>query len=92
MLQFNNKNTRTMSLTSFWCLHCQLCTYFQTFLQFSIAKFEQVNVCWANSYWYSFGTFKISPFCVAQKKKFFVKDFLVNVSKSTENCGIVRIN
>ena len=28
MFRVNNKGTRRMQLTSFWCLYCQLCIYF----------------------------------------------------------------
>ena len=31
-------------------------------------------------------------FTLRKKRRFSLKIFLVNVSKSTENCGIVRIN
>ena len=37
MFKANNKNTRTTSSTSFWCLYCKLWTYF------TIVDFEQVN-------------------------------------------------
>ena len=34
------------SLTSFWCLYCQLGTDFTSFSNVSIVVFEQVNVSW----------------------------------------------
>ena len=44
MLEFNNKNTITTSLTSCWCFYCKLGTYFTPFSNVSIVDFEQVNV------------------------------------------------
>ena len=46
-------NTKTTSLTSFWCLYCQLpvsllSTYFIPFSSVFIVDFEQVNVCWVS--------------------------------------------
>ena len=46
MFKVNNKNTRTTSLTSFWCFYCQLQTYFAPFSRISIADFEQINIGW----------------------------------------------
>ena len=46
MFKVNNKNTRTMSMTSFWCFYCYLWTYFTPFSSASIVNFEQVNVSW----------------------------------------------
>ena len=45
-IQINNKNTKTMSLTSFWCFYCKLWTYFSSFSSACIVNFEQVNVSW----------------------------------------------
>ena len=42
----NNKNSKTTSLTSFWCLYCKLWTYFTPLSSVFIIYFEQVNVCW----------------------------------------------
>ena len=36
MFKVNNKDTRTTSLTSFWCLYCLLWTYFTPFCSASI--------------------------------------------------------
>ena len=44
MSKVTNKNTRTISVTSFWCLYCYLWTYFTPSLIVSIVDFEQVNV------------------------------------------------
>ena len=46
MFKANYKDTRTKSMTSFWCRYCQLLTYLTPFSSFSIVEFEQVNVCW----------------------------------------------
>ena len=43
LFKFNNKDTRTKS---FWCLHCQLWTYFTHFSGVSNFDFEQVNAGW----------------------------------------------
>ena len=44
MLKVNNKNSRTMSLTSFWCFYCSLGTHFTPFSSVPMVDFEQVNV------------------------------------------------
>ena len=47
MFRVNNKNIRTTSLTSFWCVYCRLWTYFIPFCTYftpSIVDLEQVNV------------------------------------------------
>ena len=49
MLEAINKNTRTMSITSFWCFYCKLWTYFVPFSNVSIVDFEEVNVSWVSS-------------------------------------------
>ena len=41
MLKVNNKDTRRTSLTSFWCLYCQLWIYFLSFSSVSVVDFEQ---------------------------------------------------
>ena len=46
MFKVDNKNTRTTSMTSFWCFYCQLRNYFNPFSGVSIADFKQVNVSW----------------------------------------------
>ena len=46
MFKVNYEDTRTKSVTSFWCRYCQLITYLTPFSSFSIVEFEQVNVCW----------------------------------------------
>ena len=46
MFKVNNKDTRTTSSTSFWCLYCYLWTYFTTCSSVSIVNFEQVNAGW----------------------------------------------
>ena len=51
MFKVNNKNTRTMSLTSFWWIYCYLWTYFITFSSASIVDFEQVNVSRVRMVW-----------------------------------------
>ena len=44
MFKGDNKNTRTTSLTLFWCFYCHLWTYFTPFSSVFIADFEQSNV------------------------------------------------
>ena len=46
LFKVKNKDTRTTSVTSFWCFCCQLWTYFTPCPSVSLVKFEQVNVCW----------------------------------------------
>ena len=46
MFKINNKDTRATPLPSFWCLCCQLWTYFTPCSSVSIVKFEQVNAGW----------------------------------------------
>ena len=46
MFKVNNKNTRTMSMTSFWCFYRQFCTYFTLQTNVSNVDFEQTNVSW----------------------------------------------
>ena len=43
MFKINNKDTRK---ASFWCLYCQLWTYFTPCSTVSIVNFEQVNADW----------------------------------------------
>ena len=50
MLQVSNKDTRTTSMTLFWCLYCELWTYFTSFSSVSIFDFETCN-CWL-AYWF----------------------------------------
>ena len=49
MFKVNNKNTRTKSMTSFWCFYCHLRTYFTSFSSVSDFDIEQVNVRWVVS-------------------------------------------
>ena len=46
MFKFNNRDTRTMPLTLFWCLECQLWTYLTHFSSVSVIEFDEVNFCW----------------------------------------------
>ena len=46
----NNKNTRTTSMTSFWCLDCYLKTDFTHCSGVSIDDFEQVNFEWVEDF------------------------------------------
>ena len=50
MFKVNNENTRTMSLTLFWCFYCYFWTYFTPISSISIAEFEQVTVNPAGNY------------------------------------------
>ena len=49
MFKVNNKDTRTTSVTSFWCLYCQFWTYFTPFFSVSTVDVQQVIVCWVFS-------------------------------------------
>ena len=44
--KFNNKDTRTTPLASFWCPYCYFCTCFATCSSVSIVNFKQVNAGW----------------------------------------------
>ena len=46
MFKVNNKDTRTTSMTSFWCLYCYLWTYFTSCSSVSIFNFEHVIAGW----------------------------------------------
>ena len=46
MFKITNKNTKTSSLTSFWCFYCLLWTYFTLFSSVSFVYLEHVNVSW----------------------------------------------
>ena len=55
MLKVDNRGTKTMPMTSCWCLYCfyyvlvsLLLTskYFLPFSSVSIVEFQQVNACW----------------------------------------------
>ena len=46
MLKVNNKDTRTTSTASFWCLYCYLSTYFTSCSSDSIVNFENVSTNW----------------------------------------------
>ena len=50
MFKVNNKDTRTTSLKSFWCLYCQLWTNFTHCSGVSIADFEKVNLGWVEAF------------------------------------------
>ena len=45
MFKANNKDTTTPSMTSFWCLFCQLWTYWTSFSGISILDFYQIDFC-----------------------------------------------
>ena len=47
MLKVDNKNTRTTSLTLFWCFYSKIWTYF-TPSNVSLVDIEQVNVSWVD--------------------------------------------
>ena len=46
LFKIKNTDTRTMSMTSFWCLYCQLWTDFTHCSDIFIFNFEQVNIDW----------------------------------------------
>ena len=43
-VQLWNKDTRTSSISTFWCLYCQLWTYFTPCSDVSVLNFEYVIV------------------------------------------------
>ena len=45
MFKVNNKDSRTTSMISCWCLYYNW-TYFTTFSNISVVNFEKGNVCW----------------------------------------------
>ena len=45
MFKLNIKDTRTTSVTSFWCLYYWLWIYCTLFFSVSTVDFEQVNIC-----------------------------------------------
>ena len=51
----SNKDTRTTSLTPFWCFCCSLWAYLTPFSSVSVVDFEQVNV----ATWRGFVAFKM---------------------------------
>ena len=53
MFKVDNKDTKTtltMAMASFWCLHCQLGTYFTPCSNVFIVNFEQVNAHWVEPF------------------------------------------
>ena len=46
MFIVNNKDIRTTSVTSFWCLYCYLWTHYKLFFNVFIVNFENASVCW----------------------------------------------
>ena len=46
MFKVNNKDTRTKSLASFWCLYCLGWTYFTPCFSVPFVNFKQVNAGW----------------------------------------------
>ena len=52
MFGVNNENTRTTSVTSFWCLYCWLWICFTPFSSVSIVCFV-VFFCWVDTKWVS---------------------------------------
>ena len=53
MFKVNDKDIRTTSMSSFWCLHYLLWTYFTPFTCVSTIEFEQVNNSWVHDAdWY----------------------------------------
>ena len=72
MFKVKNKNTRTTSITLFWCFYCSLWTYCTPISRFSIVNFEQINVSGA-SFFRSF----IYPFCIVGGKPTPIYAFLL---------------
>ena len=48
MFKVNNKEAKTTPMASFWCLYCQLRTYFTLCSNVSIVNFEYINADWVN--------------------------------------------
>ena len=46
MFKVIEKNTRTISITSFWWFYCKLLTYFTLFSSVFVVDFEHVSVYW----------------------------------------------
>ena len=46
LCKVKNRDFRTMSLTSFWCLYCKLWTSFTYYLGISLVNLEHINPCW----------------------------------------------
>ena len=85
MLEVNHKNTRTTSLTSFWCFYCKLWTYFIPFSSVSIVNFEQINVSWAGK-----GKFKSS---LRGKANVILKQMKhLNIGKNIGNYKLISQN
>ena len=80
MFKDYNKDTRTISMTSFWCLYCWLWTYFTSFSSVSIIDLERVNVCWSNNAVFTLKTFQIERnFCQLIWLKFLSIKFLCSL-------------
>ena len=54
MFKGNNKDTRTTSMVLFWCLYCQLSTYFTPFSSVSIVTFQHVIAGWSVYHHYDY--------------------------------------
>ena len=46
MVKVNNKDTKTASMTLFWCIYCWLWSNFTLFFSVSTVDFEETHVCW----------------------------------------------
>ena len=107
LFKVKNKGTRTMSLTSFWCLYCWLWKEFTHCSGVSIVDFGQVN---ADAFSPRVSTENKNAeglvlvmlrrcsrwIFAAQKMKFFIKDFFSKcdqtaVSKCDQICSFLRI-
>ena len=78
MFKVNDKNTRRMSTTSFWCFYSQLWIYFIPFTRASPVDFEQVNDSWVNEA----NTFLMNAFKkLLYKQSPIAKNNLKNVSE-----------
>ena len=51
---FINNDTTTMSLTSLWCLYCEVWTDFTPYSSISIVGLEHINVFWELGPWFTF--------------------------------------
>ena len=85
MFKVNNKNTRTITITSFWFFYWSLRTYFTSFSGVSFVDFGEVNVIWVtwnkvfSGPWQSLNILK---WCVLFKQTMYVFIFLKTVFRN----------
>ena len=90
MFKVNNKDTRTTPVASFWCLYCQLWTYFIPCSSVCIVNCEQVNTGWEDFDWLICSAVFLTMlrswnYCANLCKGYFYK--LYTILLSTPSCG-----